>query len=206
MSCGINPHSFHIHTFLLWAIQTVHTCSHTPECRPVLDAAQLFTSPEDDQLLKHSTLLRPPIQLHILMFSKERKGEKSKSSLGGGAISFFCVLESAIILWDGVFELCESEFLMTHSKAKSTVPKQSSAPQTEERGLRSKNPQRNYDESRNMAACKKPSVTQTLKFVTSVTSFTPKRHKQAGYLWGISGATCRFPHPSNRQSNTELAP
>lgn len=87
VSCGINPHSFHIYTFLLWAIQTAYTCSHTPECRPVLDAVQLFTSPEDDRLLKHSTLLRPPIQLHILMFSKERKGEKSKSSLGGSAIS-----------------------------------------------------------------------------------------------------------------------
>lgn len=142
VSCGINPHSFHIYTFLLWAIQTAYTCSHTPECRPVLDAVQLFTSPEDDRLLKHSTLLRPPIQLHILMFSKERKGEKKQELSRWECHLTLSLLDSAIVLWDGMFELSESEFLMTHSKAKSTVPKRRCASHRGKRGLRSKRPQR----------------------------------------------------------------
>lgn len=68
------------------------------------------------------------------MFSKERKKIKSRSSLSGGAISLLCILQSAIFLWDGMFELSKSEYLTIHSKAKSTVPKQSAAPHTEERG------------------------------------------------------------------------
>lgn len=149
--------------------------------------------------------LSPDHQSNFIFWCFPKKESlKKRLSLSGGAISLFCVLESAIVLWDGMFELSESEFLMIHSKAKSTVPKQSAALRTEERGGSDLTVLRGTNDgsriwSRNMAAHKNPFVTQTLKFVTSVASFAPKRHKQAGYLCGISGATHRFPHPSHRQ-------
>lgn len=142
---------------------------------------------------------------------QRKKDKKSRSSLSGGTILLFCVLEWAIVLWDSMFKLSESEFLTIHSKVKSTVPKQSAAPRTEERGgsdltaLRGTNDESRIW-SRNMTECKKPFVTQPLKFVTSVASFAPKQHTQADYLCGISGATHWFPHPSHQRSNTELAP
>lgn len=76
-------------------------------------------------------------------FTPPKKNEKKKCQLSlRGAFSLFCILESAIILRDDVFELTESEFLTIHSKAKSTVPKQSAAPRTKEREGGSNSPQR----------------------------------------------------------------
>lgn len=69
-----------------------------------------------------------------------QKKELKKAASLWGAFSLLCVLESAIILRDNAFELIESEFLTIHSKAKSTVPKQT--PHTEEREGGSNSPQR----------------------------------------------------------------
>lgn len=143
------------------------------------------------------------IQLHILMFSKERRFKKKALSQWGCHLTLLCFRISYCPVGRHVWTP-ESEFLMTHSKAKSTVPKQSAALRTEERGGSDLTVLRGTNDgsriwSRNMAARKNPFVTQTLKFVTSVASFAPKRHKQAGYLCGISGATHQFPHPSHRQ-------
>lgn len=84
-----------------------------------------------------------------------------------GAISFFCVLESAIVLWDGVFELSESEFLTIHRKAKTAVPKRSTVRRTKGRGGWIKQPagalMMNLEsDPESTATCKKPFVTQTL--------------------------------------------
>lgn len=113
---------------------TLYTLVHTLLNAGLSCTPHSCSRPEDDQLLKHSTLPRPPFQPRILMFYQKKREKKLELSQRG-AFSLFCVLESATIFRDDLFELTESEFLTIYSKAKSA------APYFEERG-RSNSPQR----------------------------------------------------------------
>lgn len=79
--------------------------------------------------------LFPDHHSNLTFWCFTKKREKKLELSQQGAFSLFCVLKSATIFREDLFELTESEFLTTYSKAKS------SAPYIEERGW-SNSPQR----------------------------------------------------------------
>lgn len=145
-------------SFQLWAVGSIHILSTSihSSCEQyklhtlvhtLLNAGLSWTPYSCSQVLKMIDYSNIPLssdhQSNFIFwcFPKKERGKKSKGSRWECHLTL-SLLDSAILLWDGMFELPESEFLMTHSKAKSTVPKRRCASHRGKRGLRSKRPQR----------------------------------------------------------------